>query len=81
VLHWAVNERRVDLVELRVAALIGPVAAGAFLIVFAFSLGLVRNDTGELHPLYWPIGIATLLAEWELTRRLVLGLARLTYRR
>jgi hypothetical protein len=80
VLHWAVNERRVDLAELRVSALIGPVAAGAFLILFAISLGALRSDAGELHPLYWPIGLALLLLEWELTRRLILGLSRLTYR-
>jgi hypothetical protein len=80
VLHWAVNQRRVDLSELRIAALIGPVAAGAFLILFGFSLAFIRSDAGELHPLYWPIGFALLLAEWELTRRLILGLSRLSYR-
>jgi hypothetical protein len=79
VMHWAVNERRVDLAELRVAALIGPVAAGAFLIMFALTLGLIRSD-GTLHPYYWPIGFASLLMEWEMTRRLILGLSRLTYR-
>ena len=80
VLHWAVNERRVDLAELRVAALIGPAAAGAFLIAFTLSLGLIRSDAGELHPFYWPLGLALLLIEWELTRRLILLLSRLTYR-
>ena len=80
VLHWAVNERRADLGELRVAALIGPVAAGAFLILFTLSLGFLRSDAGELHPGYWPIGLAILLIEWELTRRLILILSRLTYR-
>jgi hypothetical protein len=80
VLHWAVNERRVDLAELRVSALIGPVAAGAFLLVFSASLGVIRSDAGELHAGYWPIGLAMLLIEWELTRRLILGLSRLTYR-
>ena len=71
---------RVDLAELRVSARIGPVTAGAFLILFAISLGVIRSDAGELHPLYWPIGLALLLIEWELTRRLILGLSRLTYR-
>ena len=80
VLHWAVNERRINLIELRVSALIGPLAAGAFLIVFTLSLGLVRSDAAELHPLYWPVGLAMLLIEWELTRRLILLLSRLTYR-
>jgi hypothetical protein len=80
VLHWAVNARRADLAELRVAALIGPVAAGAFLIVFALSLSLIRDDIGALHPGYWLIGPAMLLIEWELTRRLILRLSRLTYR-
>ena len=80
VLHWAVNERRIDLAELRVSALMGPVTAGAFLIVFTISLGFIRSDAGELHPLYWPIGFALLLLEWELTRRLILGLSRLSYR-
>jgi hypothetical protein len=80
VLHWAVNERGVDLAELRVSARIGPVTAGAFLILFMISLGTIRSDAGELHPLYWPIGLALLLIEWELTRRLILGLSRLTYR-
>ena len=90
VLHWAVNERRVDLAELRVSALIGPVAAGAFLILFTLSLGLIRTDAGELgagelgagelHAGYWPMGLAMLLIEWELTRRLILWLSRLTYR-
>jgi hypothetical protein len=80
VLHWAVNARRVDLGELRMSALIGPVAAGAFLIAFTLSLGTIRSDAGELHPLYWPIGLALLLVEWELTRRLILFLSRRTYR-
>jgi len=80
VLHWAVNERRVDLAELRVSARIGPVTAGAFLILFAISLGVIRSDAGDLHPLYWPIGLGLLLLEWELTRRLILGLSWLTYR-
>jgi hypothetical protein len=80
VLQWAVNERRVDLAELRVSALIGPVAAGAFLVLFGLSLALIRSDAGELHPGYWPIGLAMLLIEWELTRRLILALSRLTYR-
>jgi hypothetical protein len=81
VLHWAVNERRADLSELRVSSLIGPVAAGAFLVLFALSLALIRTDAGELHPSYWPIGLAMLLIEWELTRRLILGLSALTYRK
>jgi hypothetical protein len=80
VLHWAMNERRADLAELRVAALIGPAAAGAFLIVFMLSLGLIRSDAGELHAGYWPIGLAMLLIEWELTRQLILRLSRLSYR-
>jgi len=80
VLHWAVNERRVDLAELRLAARVGPVTAGAFLILFAISLGVIRSDAGDLHPLYWPIGLGLLLLEWELTRRLILGLSWLTYR-
>jgi hypothetical protein len=80
VLHWAVNERRVDLAELRMSALIGPVAAGVFLILFTLSLALIRTDAGELHSGYWSIGLAMLLIEWELTRRLILTLARLTYR-
>jgi hypothetical protein len=79
VLHWAVNERRVDFAELRISALLGPVAAGAFLILFAVSLGLIRGEAGDLSPAYWPIGLAMLLFEWELTRRLILGLSRLTY--
>jgi hypothetical protein len=80
ILHWAVNERRIDLDELPVAALLGPVTAMGFLIVFTFSLGLIRSDTGAPYPLYWPIGLAMLLAEWELTRRSVLVLSGLTYR-
>jgi hypothetical protein len=80
VLHWAVNQRGLDLAELRVSALVGPLAAGVFLILFTLSLGLIRSDAGALHPGYWPIGLAMLLVEWELTRRLILGLSRLTYR-
>jgi hypothetical protein len=80
VLHWAVGARRADLAELQLSALIGPVAAGAFLIMFTISLGFLRSDAGDLHAAYWPIGIATLLVEWELTRRLILGLSALTYR-
>ena len=81
VLHWAVNARRADLGELRVAALIGPVVAGGFLLLFAWTLSCIRTDAGVLHPLYWPIGLAALLIEWELARRAILGLSRLTYRR
>lgn len=80
VLHWAVSQRRVDLAELRLSALIGPVAAGVFLFVYALSLGLVRDDSGDLHRYYWPVAILALLAAWELTRRLILSLARATYR-
>lgn len=80
VLHWAVNERRVDLGELRTAALIGPAVAGGFLILFAWTLGFIRSDSGALHPAYWPIGLAALLVEWELARRAILALSRLTYR-
>jgi hypothetical protein len=80
VLHLAMSGRRADLVELRVAALIGPVVAMGFLIVFGFSLSLIRSDAGELHRLYWPVGLAMLLAEWELARRAILVLSRLTYR-
>jgi hypothetical protein len=80
VLHWAVGQRRMDLAELRLSALIGPVAAGAFLVFFAWSLGFIRTDAGELHPLYWPLGAGLLLAGWELNRRMILGLARLSYR-
>jgi hypothetical protein len=81
VLHWAVNERRVDLEELRTSALIGPVAAMGFLFLFAYSLSFIRTDAGALHPWYWVIGTALLLAEWELTRRVIVGLSLLTYRR
>lgn len=81
VLHWAVDERRDDFSQIRVSAVIGPVAAGAFLLFFTASLGLVRSDAGELHPGYWPVGIGLLLIGWELTRRLILGLARLSYPR
>jgi hypothetical protein len=81
VLHWAVNERGVDLAELRVAAVIGPLAAGAFLVLFTLSLGLIRTDAGELHSAYWPIGLGMLLVEWELTRRLILALSSLSYRK
>lgn len=80
VLHWAVNERRADLGELRVASLIGPVVAMGFLVAFAATLGLIRGDDGVLHPGYWPLGLAALLIEWELARRAILGLSRLTYR-
>ncbi|HKP13977.1 MAG TPA: hypothetical protein VJZ91_17780 [Blastocatellia bacterium] len=80
VLHSAVSQRRADLSELRISSLIGPVAAGAFLFLFTLSLGLIRTDAGDLHPAYWPIGLAMLLIEWELTRRLILGLSALTYR-
>jgi len=80
VLHWAVKERRVSLDELPVAALLGPAVAMGFLILFTFSLGLIRSDTGALHPFYWPIGLAMLLAEWELARQAILALSRLTYR-
>lgn len=80
VLHWAVSARRTDLAEVHVAALLGPVTAGAFLIMFTISLGFLRPGAGDLHPAYWPLGIAALLLEWELTRRLILGLAALTYR-
>jgi hypothetical protein len=80
VLHWAMNERRIDLGELPVAALIGPAVAMGFLIAFTFSLSLIRSDSGALHPLYWPIGVAMLLIEWELARRAILVLSRLTYR-
>ena len=44
------------------------------------SLGLIRSDAGELHAGYWPIGLAMLLIEWELTRQFILRLSRLTYR-
>ena len=79
VLHWA-NARGIDRDELPVAALLGPLVAMGFLIVFGFSLGLIRGDDGSLHPLYWPLGLAMLLAEWELARRAILLLSRLTYR-
>jgi hypothetical protein len=79
VLHWAVNARRGALDELRVAALIGPLAAMGFLMLFAASLSLIRSDGGALHPWYWPLGLAMLLAEWELARRAIVGLSRLTY--
>ena len=80
VLHWAAGQRRIDLAELRLSALIGPVAAGAFLALYALFLGFVRDDSGDLHPYYWPVAIATLLTAWELTRRLILSLAAMTYR-
>ena len=79
VLHWA-NARGIDRNELPVAALLGPLVAMGFLIVFGFSLGLIRGDDGNLHPLYWPLGLAMLLAEWELARRAILLLSRLSYR-
>jgi hypothetical protein len=63
------------------AALIGPVVAMGFLIAFAATLGLIRSDDGALHAGYWPLGLAALLIEWELARRAILGLSRLTYRR
>jgi hypothetical protein len=80
VLHWAVNERRADLGGLRMAALIGPVVAMGFLIVFAATLGLIRSDDGVLHASYWPLGLAALVIEWELARRAILGLSQLSYR-
>lgn len=80
VLHLAVRERRAEIDEIRVSALLGPVAAGAFLAVFMLSLAFVRTGAGDLHPGYWPIGTAMLLACWELTRRLILGLSTLSYR-
>jgi hypothetical protein len=81
VLHWAVNERRADLGELRVAALIGPVVVMGFLFAFSVTLSFIRTDDGVLHAAYWPAGMAALLAEWELARQAILGLSRLTYRR
>ena len=80
VLHWAMAQRNIDLAEVRIAALIGPVTAGGFLILFAWTLSFIRTDGGALHPSYWPIGLAALLIEWELARRAILGLSRLTYR-
>ncbi len=80
VLHWAVNARRADLGELRIAALIGPVAVMGFLLVFAGTLGFIRTADGVLSPWYWPIGLAALLIEWELTRLAIIGISRLTYR-
>lgn len=80
VLHWAVNERRVDLGEFRLSALIGPVVAMGFLLLFSWTLSFIRTDAGTLHTLYWPIGVVALLIEWELARRAILGLSRLTYR-
>lgn len=80
VLHWAANSRNVDLKELPVAALLGPLVAMGFLIVFGFSLSLIRSNAGALHPLYWPVGLAMLFVEWELARRAILVLSRLTYR-
>jgi hypothetical protein len=80
VLHWAVNARRVDLDELRLSAMVGPVAAMGFVFLFAFSLGFIRGGPAALHPWYWPIGIVLLLAEWELARRAVNAMARLSYR-
>jgi hypothetical protein len=79
VLHWALNERRIDLGELCLSALIGPLVAMGFLIVFGFSLSLIRSGEGVLHPLYWPTGVAMLLIAWELARRGILALSRLTY--
>jgi hypothetical protein len=63
------------------AALIGPVVAMGFLIVFAATLSLIRSDDGVLHPGYWPLALAAVLIEWELARRAILGLSRLTYSR
>lgn len=80
VLHLAVKQRGAGLSEMRVSALIGPVAAGAFLALFASSLAFIRTDAGDLLPGYWPLGIAMLLLGWELTRRLILGLSDLSYR-
>jgi hypothetical protein len=80
VLHWAVNARRIDLAELRVAALLGPVTAMGFLFAFSLTLSVIRTDAGVLHSWYWPIGLAALLIEWELTRRAIIALSRLTYR-
>ena len=81
VLHWAVNARQADLAELRLAALIGPVAASGFLFLFSYTLGFIRSDAGVLHSAYWAIGLAALLVEWELTRLAIIGMARLTYSR
>ncbi len=81
VLHWAVNARRTNLDELRLAALIGPVAAAGFLFLFSYTLGFIRSDAGLLHPWYWAIGLVAVLVEWELTRLAIIGLARLTYSR
>ncbi len=81
VLHWAVNERRVDFGEFRLSALIGPVVAMGFLLLFSLTLSFIRTDAGVLHALYWPIGLAALLIEWELARQAILGLSRLTYRK
>jgi hypothetical protein len=35
-------------------------------------------STAALHSGYWPIGLALLLVEWELTRRLILRLSERT---
>src|SRR5262249_13584032 len=80
VLHWAVNARRADLDELRIAALIGPVAVMGFLFLFGFTLGFIRTADGVLSLWYWPVGLAALLIEWELTRLAIIGISRLTYR-
>ncbi len=80
VLHWAVNARRVDLDELRLSTLIGPVAVMGFLFLFAWSLGFIRTGAGALHAWYWPAGLAMLLVQWELTRLVIIGMSRLTYR-
>src|SRR5581483_6213927 len=81
VLHWAVNARRTDLDELPVAALLGPVGAAGFLFAYAFTLGFIRTDSGVLHPGYWPVGLAALLIEWELTRLAIIGMARMPSRK
>jgi hypothetical protein len=78
-LHWAVNARRADLDELRIAALIGPAVVMVFLFAFVVTLGFIRTDAGALRPGYWPFGLFALLIEWELTRLAIVGVARLTY--
>ena len=75
----AVNERRIDLAELRLSALIGPVTAGAFLIVFT-SRSVYPQRHGRVASALLADRFALLLLEWELTRRLILGLSRLSYR-
>jgi hypothetical protein len=39
----------------------------------------IRADSGALHPLYWPIGLAA-VSRMGLARRAILGLSRLIYR-